>query len=161
MTSIFLADEQATIAFGEKMAKFCPAGLNIYLYGDLGAGKTTFVRGLIQSFLPKTKVKSPTYTLVEGYNLAESKTNHNKINNIYHFDLYRLADPEELEYLGGRDYFSEDAICLIEWPQRGEGWLAKADIEITINYQPDGRMVELKADSEKGQILAKNMLENN
>lgn len=160
MTSIFLADEDATIAFGQQLAKHCPTGLNIYLYGDLGAGKTTMVRGLIQSFLPETKVKSPTYTLVENYELANSEKNPNKINNIYHFDLYRLADPEELEYLGGRDYFSDDAVCLVEWPQRGEGWLAEPDIEIKFNYQPDGRTVELRANSEKGQFLRNKLSEN-
>lgn len=160
MTSIFLADEQATIAFGQTLAKFCPAGLNIYLYGDLGAGKTTLVRGLIQSFLPETKVKSPTYTLVEGYSLSESKTNLNKINHIYHFDLYRLGDPEELEYLGGRDYFSDDAVCLVEWPQRGEGWLAESDVEISLNYQNDGRLLLLKGNTVKGQSLIKKLSSN-
>ena len=151
--SIFLADEQATITFGQTLAKYCPPGLNIYLYGDLGAGKTTLVRGLIQSFLPNAKVKSPTYTLVEGYELASSKNNPNELNHVYHFDLYRLGDPEELEYLGGRDYFSEDAVCLVEWPQRGEGWLAEPDVELILSYQPDGRLVELNAHTQKGQDL--------
>lgn len=151
--SIFLADEQATIAFGQTLAKHCPAGLNIYLYGDLGAGKTTLVRGFIQSFLPNAKVKSPTYTLVEDYELASSKNNLNALNHVYHFDLYRLGDPEELEYLGGRDYFSEDAVCLVEWPQRGEGWLSEPDMALTLSYQPDGRLVELNAHTQKGQDL--------
>ncbi len=155
--SIFLEDEQATIAFGQLLAKYCPAGLNIYLYGDLGAGKTTLVRGFIQSFLPNAKVKSPTYTLVEDYELASSKNNPNALNHVYHFDLYRLGDPEELEYLGGRDYFSADAVCLIEWPQRGEGWLSKPDVELTLSYQPDGRLVELNAHTEKGQDLVKKL----
>jgi len=155
--SIFLADEQATIAFGQTLAKYCPAGLNIYLYGDLGAGKTTLVRGFIQSFLPNAKVKSPTYTLVEDYELASSKNNPNALNHVYHFDLYRLGDPEELEYIGGRDYFSADAVCLIEWPQRGEGWLSEPDMELTLNYQPDGRLVELNAHTEKGQELVEKL----
>ena len=155
--SIFLANEQAMIAFGQTLAKYCPAGLNLYLYGDLGAGKTTLVRGFIQSFLPNAKVKSPTYTLVEDYELASSKNNPNALNHVYHFDLYRLSDPEELEYLGGRDYFSADAVCLVEWPQRGEGWLAEPDVELTLSYQPDGRLVELKPHSEKGQELVKKL----
>ncbi len=155
--SIFLEDEQATIAFGQLLAKYCPAGLNIYLYGDLGAGKTTLVRGFIQSFLPNAKVKSPTYTLVEDYELASSKNNPNALNHVYHFDLYRLGDPEELEYLGGRDYFSADAVCLIEWPQRGEGWLSEPDVELTLSYQPDGRLVELNAHTQKGQDLVKKL----
>ncbi len=155
--SVFLENEQATIAFGQVLAKFCPAGLNIYLYGDLGAGKTTLVRGLIQSFLPDTKVKSPTYTLVEDYDISHAspaEKNPNKLTHIYHFDLYRLGDPEELEYLGGRDYFSADAVCLVEWPQRGEGWLVKPDLEITLKYQEDGRKVELQSHTEKGKLLS-------
>ena len=155
--SVFLADEDATVAFGQTLAKFCPSGLNIYLYGDLGAGKTTLVRGLIQSFLPSAKVKSPTYTLVEDYDVATSKQNPNALNHIYHFDLYRLGDPEELEYLGGRDYFSGDAVCLVEWPQRGEGWLAEPDLEIMLKYQPDGRTVELSAHSDKGMLLSQHL----
>ena len=155
--SVFLADEDATVAFGQTLAKFCPSGLNIYLYGDLGAGKTTLVRGLIQSFLPGAKVKSPTYTLVEDYDVAISKQNPNALNHIYHFDLYRLGDPEELEYLGGRDYFSGDAVCLVEWPQRGEGWLAEPDLEIMLKYQPDGRTVDLIAHSEKGTLLVQQL----
>ena len=157
--SIFLEDEQATIAFGQTLAKLCTSGINIYLYGDLGAGKTTLVRGLIQTFLPEVKVKSPTYTLVEDYELNASTTNPNKLNHIYHFDLYRLGDPEELEYIGGRDYFSGDALCLVEWPQRGEGWLAKSDLDITLEYQADGRNVTLKAHSENGKVLS-SKLEN-
>ena len=155
--SIFLADEHATVALGQSLAKLCPPGINIYLYGDLGAGKTTLVRGMIQSFLPGTKVKSPTYTLVEGYDLTESVNNPNDINHIYHFDLYRLADPEELEYLGGRDYFSGNAVCLVEWPQRGEGWLAEPDLEIMLKYQPDGRTVEVISHTNKGALIAQKL----
>ena len=149
--SIFLADEDATISFGQSLAKYCPSGMNIYLFGDLGAGKTTLVRGLIQTFLPQTKVKSPTYTLVEDYDVCKGENNPNELKHIYHFDLYRLGDPEELEYIGGRDYFSDDAVCLVEWPQRGEGWLAEPDLEITLKYQKDGRKVELQSYTEKGK----------
>lgn len=151
--SFFLADEQATVAFAESLAKLCPVGFNIFLYGDLGAGKTTFVRGLIQSFLPDVKVKSPTYTLVEDYDLGTSVKNTNNLNHIYHFDLYRLGDPEELEYLGGRDYFSKDAVCLVEWPQRGEGWLTEPDLKIMLEYHGEGRNIELEACSEKGKTV--------
>ena len=154
---IFLPDEQATMALGQELAEHCLPGINIYLYGDLGAGKTTLVRGMIQSFLPGAKVKSPTYTLVEGYDLAASDKNPNNINHIYHFDLYRLADPEELEYLGGRDYFSGNAVCLVEWPQRGEGWLAEPDLEIVLKYQPDGRNVELTSHTDKGALIAQKL----
>lgn len=155
--SIFLANEHATITFGQALASFCPAGLNIYLYGDLGAGKTTLVRGMIQSFLPDAKVKSPTYTLVEDYDISVSEQNPHGLKHIYHFDLYRLGDPEELEYIGGRDYFSDNAVCLVEWPQRGEGWLAEPDLEITLQYQEDGRIVELISHSDKGKRLSQQL----
>lgn len=151
---VFLADEKSTVSFGKSLAKCCPAGLNIYLYGDLGAGKTTFVRGLIQSFLPESKVKSPTYTLVEDYDIRHSGNNPNALKHIYHFDLYRLGDPEELEYIGGRDYFSADAVCLVEWPQRGKGWLPEPDLAVTINYKDDGRDVELVGYTEIGEEVA-------
>ena len=160
--SVFLSDEEATVAFGQTLARLCSQGLNIYLYGDLGAGKTTLVRGLIQSFLPNAKVKSPTYTLVEDYDLTQltqAEQNPNRLKHIYHFDLYRLGDPEELEYLGGRDYFDGDAVCLVEWPQRGEGWLAEPDLEIMLNYQPDGRTIELTAHSDKGELIVHQLME--
>lgn len=163
--SIFLADEQATTIFGQHLAKVCQSafpekGLNIHLYGDLGAGKTTLVRGLVQYFLPQAKVKSPTYTLVESYPLNKpSATETNPaFKQIYHFDLYRLADPEELEFMGGRDYFAADALCLVEWPSRGEGWLAEPDIEITLSYQPDGRKVDLLGHTAAGKDLVTKLL---
>ena len=158
--NIFLKNEAATLNFGKVIAAACTSDLNIYLYGDLGAGKTTLVRGLVQSFLPNTKVKSPTYTLVEDYDISDSAFNAHNIKHLYHFDLYRLGDPEELEYLGGRDYFSNDAVCLVEWPQRGEGWLAEADIEIKLEYQAEGRKVLLTSLSDKGKVVLDTILQD-
>lgn len=157
---VYLKNEAATLNFGKAIAGACSSDLNIYLYGDLGAGKTTLVRGLVQSFLPNAKVKSPTYTLVEDYDISDSAFNVHNIKHLYHFDLYRLADPEELEYLGGRDYFSNDAVCLVEWPQRGEGWLAEADIEIKLEYQAEGREVLLTSLSDKGRAVLDVILKN-
>lgn len=127
---IFLKDSQATEAMGAAIAACCTAGSSIHLLGDLGAGKSTLVRGFLHSLGHRGPVKSPTYTLVEGYELSGQR--------YYHFDLYRLGDPEELEYLGIRDYFDGQSICLLEWPQRGEGLLPAPSLVVELHYYPHG-----------------------
>lgn len=125
--------------FGAFVGSLLAPGQTVYLVGDLGAGKTTLVRGLIHHFLPLARVKSPTYTLVEPY--TESKP------ALYHFDLYRLSDPEELEFMGVRDYVSTDAICLVEWPEKGAGVMPSAQLIITIEGLDETRQVTLKSDN--------------
>jgi len=103
----------------------------VFLHGDLGAGKTTFVRGFLRGLGFHGAVRSPTYTLVEPYPL-EGIT-------VYHLDLYRLGDPEELEYLGLREMLGGGALLFVEWPERGGGWLPQADVLIEISHRERGR----------------------
>lgn len=120
----------------------------IYLHGDLGAGKTTFSRYLIQALGHTGSVKSPTYTLVEPYLLSWGA--------VYHLDLYRLSDPQELDFIGISDIFSQAKLCLIEWPSKGEGFLQQADIELNcqlVDEQETARRFEIIALTKAGENI--------
>lgn len=132
----WLADEAATLALGAELAGRLHAGQCVYLYGELGAGKTTLVRGLLRELGHLGAVKSPTYTLVEPYEAGGV--------HIYHFDLYRLGDPQELEFIGVRDYFDGHALCVLEWPQRGRGMIPAADLTVTLAVEGQGRHANLE-----------------
>jgi tRNA threonylcarbamoyladenosine biosynthesis protein TsaE len=137
--TLYLADEAATLEAGAQLAGQLEPGLTIYLHGDLGAGKTTFVRGLLHGLGHQGKVKSPTYTLVEPYVISRF--------NIYHFDLYRFVDPEEWEAAGFRDYFNPQSVCLVEWPEKAGDLIPEADMDISLQPRDDGRMLQLHANS--------------
>lgn len=158
--TFILADELATIALGKQLANIVKAelkqGIIVYLNGDLGAGKTTLTRGFVQGMGHVGNVKSPTYTLVEPYDLQDWQ--------VYHFDLYRLADAEELEYMGIRDYFNSNCCSFIEWPEKGEGMLAEPDMVIDLAYHDEQRQVSLQAKTALGErviaIMANKSAEN-
>jgi len=145
----YLPDEAAQEALGAELAQLCRQGLVIFLKGELGAGKTTFARGFLRGLGYTGKVKSPTYTLVEEYVFPEK--------TCFHFDLYRLADPEELEFMGIRDFLLDRDILLIEWPEQGAGFLPEPDIQIDIDYQNTARKLILKAMTSKGNHILKQL----
>lgn len=132
-------------AFGARLAASFDGPLLIFLEGDLGAGKTTLTRGFLRGLGHQGAVKSPTYTLIEPYRIGD--------RTVYHLDLYRVADAGELEYLGLREMLSEDAVLLIEWAGRGEGWLPTPDLRITIRHRGEGRELELSAATPVGKAV--------
>ena len=126
-----IKDEEAMLTAGKRLALQLKPGMLIFLFGALGAGKTTLVRGALRGFGHAGSVKSPTYNLVEEYNIDN--------NSIFHFDLYRLRDSEELEYMGIRDYFNDESICFVEWPEKGDGFLPSPDLKIVITIDNNQR----------------------
>lgn len=130
-----LVDEAATLALGAALASCLRPGTIIYLYGDLGAGKTTLVRGLLRKLGFSGRVKSPTYTLMEPYEVAGM--------TLLHYDLYRMQDPREWLDAGFRDDFTGTNACIVEWPDKAAGLLPRADIEIRLHIEGEGRQVQL------------------
>jgi tRNA threonylcarbamoyladenosine biosynthesis protein TsaE len=140
---MYLVDEAATRALGAALAATLKEGGVVLLHGDLGAGKTTLARGFLRGLGYTGAVRSPTYTLLEPYTVA--------VGTVYHLDLYRLADPEELDYLGLRDLDEPGAIFLVEWPERGRGALPPADLEAHLEHAGDGRRARLEALGPRGE----------
>ena len=149
----FIANESEQIALAEKVAQHLQTSFVMLLKGNLGVGKTTFARGFVLASGFDGVVKSPTYTLVEPYPITSSRT-------CYHFDLYRLANPEELEFIGARDYFNENDVCLVEWPEKAEGFLPIADWVCEFTHQKTGRNLTVSAMTDKGKKLMLQVFSN-
>ena len=132
-------------ALGMRLATRLHAGLLLFLHGELGAGKTTLIRGVLHGLGHTGAVKSPTYTLVEPYSLPGFP--------VYHFDLYRMNNPEELEFIGMRDYLAGQGVCLVEWAERGAAALPAPDVDVTIERAGDARVVRFSARTDKGSRL--------
>jgi len=139
----FLPAEADTLTFGAALAAGLEPGLVIYLSGELGTGKTTFARGLLRGLGYDGRVKSPSFTLVEPYELSRLY--------LYHFDFYRFADPQELGEAGFREHFNPTSVCLVEWPENAAGVVPAADIRITLQVTGSGRQLEIDADTEAGR----------
>jgi tRNA threonylcarbamoyladenosine biosynthesis protein TsaE len=138
-----LATEADTLAFGANLAPALTAGMVVYLSGELGAGKTTIARGILQGLGYPGRVKSPTFTLVEAYELSRLY--------LYHFDFYRFESPEELDEAGLREYFCARALCLVEWPEKAGGKLPAADLTIALSVAGTSRHAEIFAATEVGK----------
>jgi len=156
-STCYLPDDDATVAMGQLLALVTSDGVSdpalrrclggrLFLRGDLGAGKTTLSRGLLRGYGHAGAVKSPTYTLVEPY----EDTRY----SIYHFDLYRMNAPEEVEFLGFSEYFEENNLCVVEWADKGRGFLPPPDLEITLETEGSGRRIVWQARSLKGLAMA-------
>lgn len=142
---VVLHDEEATMALGRRLADSLQGGLIVFLHGDLGAGKTTFARAFLRALGVGERVKSPTYSLVEGYEFGDRQA--------FHLDLYRISDPGELEWLGLDSLAEPGAIVLVEWPERGRGALPPVDLELHFRHQDAGRVVGFEARSDQGRRL--------
>lgn len=146
---IRLDGEAAQSAFGRRIAGHLTPPLTVYLQGDLGTGKTTLVRGILRGLGHTGPVRSPTYTLLEPYDLRNMR--------LYHLDLYRLGDPEELEYLGLRDLLDAESVLFVEWPERGAGVLPAPDLTIFIQHAGEGRILESISNGVRGEGLVSHL----
>ncbi len=139
-STFYIDDEQAMQALGESFAKSMTNGMTLHFSGELGAGKTTLIRGVLRGLGYSGAVKSPTFTLVESYTINS--------NAVYHMDFYRVEDAQELETIGIRDYLDGSGLCLIEWPERANGLLPEPDVKIHIKDQKPGRKVQIEVQNQ-------------
>lgn len=140
------ASASETEALGARLARAQPLGAAftvIYLSGELGTGKTTLVRGFLEAHGYSGPVRSPTYTLIELYPLSGRV--------FLHADLYRLAEPSELESTGIRDYASGGHVWLIEWPERGQGYLPSADLVLELSFAKEAHLISMEGHSDPGR----------
>lgn len=162
-STCYLPDEDATVAMGRLLAlatsdaavsgsgeRVCTGG-RLFLSGDLGAGKTTLTRGVLRGYGHQGAVKSPTYTLVEPY----EETRY----SIYHFDLYRINTPEEVEFLGVLEYFEEVNLCIVEWAEKGSGFLPGPDLVLRLENAGPGRRIYWQPCTPKGAAMAQRLSE--
>jgi tRNA threonylcarbamoyladenosine biosynthesis protein TsaE len=147
--NMLILTEKEMMTFAEQFSTRCHPPLVIYLSGELGAGKTTFSRGFLHGLGHEGKVKSPTYTLVETYSFDQLQ--------VFHIDLYRIYDPEELELIGIRDYFHADSLCLIEWPQQGRGKIPPPDILCDFYIEDDKRKLIFSTHSVQGERIMRSL----
>lgn len=162
-----IKDEAAMVQFGTQLAQATFVDANtaladlmpgqgvasvggvIHLHGGLGTGKTTLTRGILRGYGYHGAVKSPTFTLVEPYEFS--------LCQLYHFDLYRLDDPGEVEFLGVEDYFNSANLCIVEWAEKGIGMIPPADLRLDIEFESTGRMLTCQTNSSKGDAIAKRL----
>ena len=135
---------------GRHLARALKCRGAVHLHGQLGAGKTTLCRGILRELGHTGAVKSPTFTLVEPYELP--------VGEVFHFDLYRLADPGELDYIGVDEYFKDDSLCLVEWPEKAQGHLPRHDLEIVIDVSMEKRNIGIQANTAHGEKVCKTLL---
>jgi tRNA threonylcarbamoyladenosine biosynthesis protein TsaE len=139
----FLPDEAATLSLGARLAQQLAPGMFVAVRGELGSGKTTLVRGMLRALGYAGRVKSPTYTLVEFYELSKL--------DFYHFDFYRFTDPHEIVDAGLRDAFNPRSVCVVEWPERAGVFLPRPDLKVALSVSGTGRMARIEAESEVGR----------
>ena len=151
MIKFELTSEKEMLGLGAMLACFLRGEGVIHLSGGLGAGKTTLCRGILRAMGHLGAVKSPTFTLVEPYQISGSE--------VYHFDLYRLADPGELDYIGIDEYFGKNKLCLIEWPEKAIGYLPQHDLDITIDVLVEKRIIEVRSNSRSGEKICTQLIE--